>query len=225
MPLIACPLCFKETPLPGESVDRTVRCVHCGGEFNAPGAEAEQDAPIREALPPKPLPPPPRELQDAGGTVSCPACGKRVPPEADRCPHCREDLRGYDDRTVERPWERPIERRYQPHRGQTVLTFGVISLVCGVISPCLGGVIAVIVGLALGIPAWVMGNRDLARMEAGEIDPEGEAITRRGRRFAIIGVAVNVAVMVLLVAFLVVYLMIVIPMITAPPPSGPPPVR
>jgi hypothetical protein len=223
--VVNCPQCRRALQLSDDLADRTVRCVHCGGVFTSPVPETEQYAPIREALSPEPLPSPCRELPEAAGTVSCPACGARVAADADRCPHCGEDLRGYDDRAVERPWERPVERRYKPHRGQTVLTLGVISLVCGVVSPCLGGVIAAIVGLALGIPAWVMGTRDLARMKAGEIDPEGEAITRRGRRFAISGVVVNLVIMVLLVAFIVVYVMIVIPMITAPPPSGPPPVR
>jgi hypothetical protein len=59
----------------------------------------------------------------------------------------------------------------QPHRGGTILTFGILGLLC-----C---------GL-LGIAAWVMGNSDLAAMREGRMDRSGEGITRAGQILGII---------------------------------------
>src|SRR4051812_42109729 len=46
----------------------------------------------------------------------------------------------------------------KPHRGGLVLAFGILGLV--VCAP-------------FGIAAWIMGNRDLAEMRAGVVDPAG----------------------------------------------------
>jgi hypothetical protein len=66
----------------------------------------------------------------------------------------------------------PQRRDLMPHRGSTVLVFGILSLVTG----C----------LILGPIAWVMGNQDLKEMRAGRMDPEGESATNAGRILGII---------------------------------------
>jgi len=53
-----------------------------------------------------------------------------------------------------------------PHRGTTILIFGIIGLVC-----C----------LIFGILAWVMGKKDLEEMAAGRMDPAGQGLTNAGR--------------------------------------------
>jgi len=43
-----------------------------------------------------------------------------------------------------------------------------------------------------GIVAWVMGNADLAEMDAGTMDPEGRGLTQAGKICGIVSVALNV---------------------------------
>lgn len=58
--------------------------------------------------------------------------------------------------------------------GYLLLPFG---LGCGVFG---------VVALVLGISAWSMGNRDLALMDAGRMDPSGRKSTARGRTSGIV---------------------------------------
>ena len=51
----------------------------------------------------------------------------------------------------------------EPHRGVLILVLGILSLtVCGILAPF----------------AWVMGNTDLEKMRAGQMDPSGEGLTQ-----------------------------------------------
>jgi hypothetical protein len=79
-------------------------------------------------------------------------------------------------------------RRVEPHRGVMILVFGILGLM---------------VCFIFGIVAWVMGKGDLEKMKRGEMDREGEAMTRVGY---ILGI---VSTIVVLVAF-VVWLLIVV---------------
>lgn len=77
-------------------------------------------------------------------------------------------------------------RYLKPHRGSTVLVFGI-----------LGWFICIIFGIA----AWVMGKNDLAEMDAGTMDPAGRDQTNAGRIIgmiatilAIVGVGIGILV-------------------------------
>ncbi len=62
--------------------------------------------------------------------------------------------------------------QWEPHRGGAVLALGICGLVvCGI----------------CGIIAWVMGNTDMQKIEAGSMDPSGRGITQAGRVCGIIG--------------------------------------
>ncbi|MEC9374650.1 MAG: hypothetical protein VYC34_12435 [Planctomycetota bacterium] len=74
----------------------------------------------------------------------------------------------YDDRA-------PI---LHSHRGSTVLTLGILSLV---LSGC------AVVGITLAIIAIAMSGKDLRGMDEGFVDPEGRSMTQAGRICAIIG--------------------------------------
>jgi hypothetical protein len=74
----------------------------------------------------------------------------------------------------------------EPHRGTTVLVLGILGLV--VCQIC-------------GIIAWVMANKDIPKMEAGTMDPEGLGQTKAGKICGIISV-------VLLAVIIVVYAII-----------------
>jgi len=54
----------------------------------------------------------------------------------------------------------------KPHRGITILVFGILGLV---------------VCQLFGIAAWVMGNQDLREMDARWMDPSGRDMTNAGR--------------------------------------------
>jgi hypothetical protein len=98
----------------------------------------------------------------------------------DRRPY-RDD---YDDRQGP-PYGRGPRRDLLPHRGSAVLTLGILSLVTCVI------------GIILGIIAWVMGQSDLQEMRAGRMDPEGEGMTNAGRICGIIGTCLYSSLFVL----------------------------
>jgi hypothetical protein len=60
---------------------------------------------------------------------------------------------------------------------------GILSVVLGILIP--------FAGLALGILAWVFGQKDLARMRQQEMDPAGEGSTRTGWICGIVGVGLS----------------------------------
>lgn len=75
----------------------------------------------------------------------------------------------------------------KPHRGVLLLVFGIIGLVaCPLFSPA----------------AWIMGKTDLADIQAGIMDPEGESLTTAGKILGIIGtVLLGVSVVLGLLIF------------------------
>jgi hypothetical protein len=85
----------------------------------------------------------------------------------------------------ERPWERPgaVRRDCEPDRGTTLLWLGRLSLWLIVLGVLLGVAVLLPV-LALAIAVLVMAARDRAKMRAGTMDPAGEALTRKGARYA-----------------------------------------
>ena len=54
----------------------------------------------------------------------------------------------------------------EPHRGILILILGILSLV--------------LCWFFTGIPAWIMGKSDLAKIEAGQMNPEGKGLTMEG---------------------------------------------
>jgi len=77
----------------------------------------------------------------------------------------------------------------KPHRGTLILVLGILGIVmCGIFT---------------AIPAWIMGNTDLAEMNAGTMDSSGRGLTNAGRIMGmiicIIGILAIIAVIGLLV--------------------------
>ena len=87
------------------------------------------------------------------------------------------------------PWDHPegIRRDAEPHRGPLLSGLARASLVCGIASLFL--FLPSGLGLAVGIPALAMCRRDLRRMLAGEMDPQGYGPTRSAHELALAGVA------------------------------------
>ena len=78
----------------------------------------------------------------------------------------------------------------EPHRGTTVLVLGILGLV--VCQVC-------------GIIAWVMANKDLPKMEAGTMDPEGLGQTKAGKICGIISVILLAVIIVVYVLMFIVF--------------------
>jgi hypothetical protein len=108
----------------------------------------------------------------------CRFCGEPISGGAPRCSHCGRWIgEHYDNRN---PWDAglPQRRDVEPHRGGLVLTLGILSLA---LSPLF------IIAWMFGLAAWIMGQRDLARMNSGIVDNEGYGTTQAGWICGIIG--------------------------------------
>ncbi len=74
----------------------------------------------------------------------------------------------------------------EQHRGTLILVLGILGLV--VCQP-------------IGIAAWVMGNGDLKKMAAGQMDPEGMSLTKAGKICGMIAVILAIVAIGLVVIF------------------------
>ncbi len=71
-----------------------------------------------------------------------------------------------------------------PHRGVLILVLGIVGFV--VCAP-------------VGIAAWIMGKQDLAKMDAGQMDPEGRQMTNIGKILGIIAMVFMVIIIVFVI--------------------------
>lgn len=60
-----------------------------------------------------------------------------------------------------------------PHRGPMILVLGLVGLLMCV---------------AVGVFAWLFGNKDLAEMDAGRMDPAGRDLTKAGKILGMVAV-------------------------------------
>ena len=186
MPLqVTCPSCGRVLPVRDDLIGRQVKCGECQTVFTveAPGGRRDDSEGYREGRP----------------------ATSRLPPEE---PPRR------DDRDVDEPERRSRRGRRRrssggrmSHRGGMVLTFGILSVVGGAFSLvgfcCFFFWIGLLFGIGFGIPAVVMGNGDLRRMSAGEMDSSGRGMTMGGLVCGIIGLILSLLILVvMLVVFL-----------------------
>ncbi len=144
---------------------------------------------------------------------NCRACGKllRTPDQSEgkpaKCPHCESvsTVPHFGNEKIQPPPNPHMlagAPRYEPfngkpHRGPTVLTMGIVSMALPALSfaviCCCAPITAVFssAGLAFGIPAWIMGQRDLQEISQGLMDPQGHAQTQTGMILGIIGVCLS----------------------------------
>jgi predicted Zn finger-like uncharacterized protein len=182
----------------------------------APSREPVRAKPVSKA---KPRPADDEEDED-DGKEPCPYCGERIKPSSIRCKYCGEELddEEEEDEYEERPSrrgkkrsKRGIRRDALPHRGGTILTLGIISVVSlamDVLLSCCclpAGWVMNLVGLGTGIPAWIMGQRDLARMRTGEMDPSGKGSTQTGWICGMIGTILSVLFLAGGIIFMIIY--------------------
>ena len=141
---------------------------------------------------------------------NCPHCGKllRTPDgsegQSGRCPHCQSVMQ-IPEQAPQTYFPPDPQSTYQPkpvfdglqHRGQTVITFGILSFTLPLLSLasiCCCPFIPLILGVAglgLAIPAWLMGQADLAKIRAGQMDPAGYQLTQTGMIMGMVGCGVS----------------------------------
>jgi hypothetical protein len=158
--IISCPSCQRKLQVPESLLGQDVQCPTCGATFV--GAVGGAPPATRREPSPPPQEPGPQRRDDYG---------RRDYGDSD------EDYR--DDYGDDRRRRRP-RRDLAPHRGSTILTLGILSLVvCG---PIMGPI------------AWSMGHSDLQEMQAGRMDPEGEGITNAGKICGMIGTILSLVI-------------------------------
>jgi predicted Zn finger-like uncharacterized protein len=157
--ITSCPQCQRKLRVTDELMGQAVQCPSCGHVFTA---AAEKGA----APEPPPAPPPPeREPPD-----------KAVQPRR-RPMRVEDDYDERDDYDDEYP-RRRRRREYEPHRGATILVFGILAFfICGII---------------FGPIAWAMGSGDLRKIREGRMDPEGEGLTKAGMICGIIATCLTI---------------------------------
>jgi hypothetical protein len=77
-----------------------------------------------------------------------------------------------------------------PHRGALLCVMAVTCVICGILSPCIAGVPALL-GLPLGTTVWVLACQDLQGLRAGLIDPAGQRLTALARDLSVAGLLTN----------------------------------
>jgi hypothetical protein len=180
MPLvIRCEHCQASLKLPEQYIGQTVKCPSCLREFVA-----------REELESRPQPPPRREEQpadeprgDEPGVRGQPGRERPRPRRAD------ENDEDYQRPSRRRRYDDDYGRRGEPHRGSSIQTMGILSIVFAFCCQP--------VGVILGIIALTMAGSDLPKMERGYMDPSGESMTRTGKTCAIVGLILSVILFVL----------------------------
>lgn len=200
--IVDCKSCGRKLRIPDELLGQKVKCPTCGETFDAQAngaAEPPPAPPPAVEAPPAAAPPPPapepavskprsagygfleigEEHTEPKPPSERPIATPTEPPSDIR----RRDDDEDDDDEDYRPWEgkrRGLQRRdVEPHRGTLVLVLGIVSIVLSVLLGPLG--------LALGIPAWIMGHRDLNRMKRDEMDRDGQGQTQAGWICGIVG--------------------------------------
>ena len=78
----------------------------------------------------------------------------------------------------------------KPHRGTMILVFGILSLVLFLVGSLCCFPLP-LVGLIMGIVAWVLAVPDLKEMDAGIMDPTGRGTTNAGMICGIVGCALT----------------------------------
>lgn len=195
-----CPNCSRDVRIPQSLWGQVVKCPLCLVQFRADES--------REILAePPPIAPPETHASQqvrAKRLSPCPYCQEPVPADAVDCPLCGEPLtRPLSQPSVRRP---RFRRDSEPHRGNTVFTYGLLSLIVAGVG-FLVCPFFLCVSFPLGMVAILMANHDLRAMLAGNMDPHGESQTRSGRILGIIGISLAAALLVLylMVIFLVVF--------------------
>jgi len=199
--IIACPSCGGKLRVADELRGQPVRCPACNHTFApAPPTPPEEPRPVPQDLPldlalDEPAAKGPAPANGSPGLVgavelklslddepSTPAPPSPPPPApASRRPRLAHE---HDEDYPDIVRRRGPRRDAVPDRGATVLSLGIISLACLMIT-CFP------IGLILGLIAWLMGRADLGKINRGAMDETGRGMTQAGWICGILGTLLN----------------------------------
>jgi hypothetical protein len=185
--VVVCPTCSRKLRLPDHLLGKEVRCPGCKNIFTTQAESALRST---------------RDEDEEDDEL--------------------EDLREETERPSRR--QRSLRTDAQPHRGGLLLTLGIVSLATGILAvpaefglglctlccplgafAMIGAGVLMLIGLGCGIPAVILGQRDLRMMGEGTRDPRGRGTTLGGLICAIIGLILNLLSIIATVVLLVVY--------------------
>jgi hypothetical protein len=123
------------------------------------------------------------------------------------------------EQATTQPYEPADYETFLPHRGSLVFWFGVVGAGLQIVAigmvviavwwteEFLNGVVfglpGQLLGLAVSVPAWVIGHSDFRAIEAGAMDSEGRRATRAGLRLGIAGSVSGVTQLLLYLGLLI----------------------
>jgi predicted Zn finger-like uncharacterized protein len=203
--IIACPSCRGKLRVSDELRGQMVRCPACNHTFDTAPSTAgrgldPQDLPLQLSIDEPSSEPRPAPAGGAPGLIGAveldsPEDGQPAPaPPRSESPR-RRPPRLSEDWDLEDLRRRGPRRDAEPDRGAAVLSLGIISLAV-VMLWC-----ATPIGAILGLIAWIMGQTDLRKMKRGDMDNNGEGMTRAGWICGIIGTLLNGLVTLLCLGF------------------------
>ncbi len=108
--------------------------------------------------------------------MRCKSCGRTNDAYATVCVSCGRPL-ALAQPALQKGAVDPGYSTVEQGRGSTILFFGILSII--------------LAGLFIGIPAWVMGSRDLKKIRSGRMSPAEKRATLTGMVFGIIGIFLN----------------------------------
>ena len=156
--IIKCPNCQRELRLPEQFLGQKVQCPECQHTFVAASSAVSPQPLATPAAAPEPKPARPRYDDDD-----------------DERPHRRRRDEYYDDDDDDFdafPIARRGRSRLPAHRGGLIMALGLVALVGG---------FSIGLPALIGPVAWGLGSWDLRQMRDGNMDPEGEGMTRAGQ--------------------------------------------
>lgn len=125
-----------------------------------------------------------------GKQVRCSDCEGVFVAEKSKALSAKRDSVPADDGDDDAKEQRPAKKtksggKVEAHRGMLILGLGIGSLVLPIILQFW------VIGAIPGILAWIWGKKDLAKMDNGEMDPEGRSMTSIGKILGLVGIIIN----------------------------------
>jgi predicted Zn finger-like uncharacterized protein len=178
--IVDCPSCTRKLRVTEELIGREVKCPTCGSTFQATAGNVTRQPTPRGLVSEEAASPPPAGLgasvKDAPGVASDYSAQEGTEESRELQPLREEEPEDLnEERSREEPRHFRGRRDAEPHRGALILILGILSIVL------------LLIGLPLGIAALIMGRRDLQKIRARAMDPEGEGTTQAGWICGIIG--------------------------------------
>ncbi len=177
--LVACPSCGGKLRVSDDLVGQRVRCPSCNQVFDSSAESLPR--PSKSSVPRPDI-----------GALDLSLDEPTIPPRPSESPPLEpRRLKPILLEESSRDWDVPdlrlrkTRRDAEPDRGTLVLVLGILSLVT-ILIYCLAPI-----GAILGIFAWVMGQKDLAKMKAGTMDDRGRGTTQAGWICGIIGTVLD----------------------------------